>query len=179
YTNYEAGPAQVVSPRANTPPGTLTAWQISDVYEAAFQPPNSPPRNARWEDVEVEDEGIVNVSRYRAKLLRNERREKSVNKDLVFARVRIHSDHDQVKKLWLGYSDEVLAMLNGTPIYEGKASFGHRYPFSLGIVGTDNDAIYLPLKKGDNELVLAVSEIFGGWGFVGRFDDLSGLRLPD
>ena len=27
---------------------------------------------------------------------------------------------------------------------------------------------YLPLHKGRNELVLAVSEIGGGWGFVGR-----------
>jgi hypothetical protein len=35
----------------------------------------------------------------------------------------------------------------------------------------DNDAEYLPLKKGRNELLLAVSEIGGGLGFIARLDD--------
>ena len=33
------------------------------------------------------------------------------------------------------------------------------------------DAIYIPLKKGNNELMLAVSEL-GGWGFICRLLDL-------
>ena len=31
--------------------------------------------------------------------------------------------------------------------------------------------LYLPLKKGRNELVLAVSEVFGGWGLMGRLEE--------
>jgi hypothetical protein len=38
----------------------------------------------------------------------------------------------------------------------------------LGILTPDNDALYLPLRKGSNELVLALSELCGGWGFVTR-----------
>lgn len=34
------------------------------------------------------------------------------------------------------------------------------------MLGVNNDAVYLPLKKGNNELVLAVTEFFGGWGFI-------------
>ena len=34
----------------------------------------------------------------------------------------------------------------------------------LGIMNPENDAVYLSLKKGANELVLAVSELGGGWG---------------
>jgi hypothetical protein len=34
----------------------------------------------------------------------------------------------------------------------------------------ENDAVYLPLKKGSNELVLAVSELGGGWGFICRLE---------
>jgi hypothetical protein len=30
--------------------------------------------------------------------------------------------------------------------------------------------VYLPLHRGANELVLAVSETFGGWGFLCAFD---------
>jgi hypothetical protein len=35
----------------------------------------------------------------------------------------------------------------------------------------ENDAVYLPLKKGSNDLTLAVSELGGGWGFIGRLVD--------
>jgi hypothetical protein len=32
------------------------------------------------------------------------------------------------------------------------------------------------LKKGRNDLVLAVAEYFGGWGFICRLDDPQGIR---
>jgi hypothetical protein len=32
------------------------------------------------------------------------------------------------------------------------------------------DAVYLPLKKGKNEIVLAVIQCTGGWAFSGRLD---------
>ena len=45
---------------------------------------------------------------------------------------------------------------------------------------SENDAIYVPLKKGRNERVLAVSELGGGWGFVCRLTDLlrRGTEVP-
>jgi hypothetical protein len=48
------------------------------------------------------------------------------------------------------------------------AAQGFRDPGFLGIVNPENDAVYLPLKKGGNELMLAVSKLGGGWGFVCR-----------
>jgi hypothetical protein len=39
------------------------------------------------------------------------------------------------------------------------------------------DSLYLPLEAGENELVVAVSEDFGGWGVQARFPDASGLTL--
>ena len=30
------------------------------------------------------------------------------------------------------------------------------------------DTLYLPLEQGSNDLVIAVSETFGGWGIQGR-----------
>jgi hypothetical protein len=39
------------------------------------------------------------------------------------------------------------------------------------------DAVYLPLKKGKNELWLAVSENFGGWGLKGKFENMEGIQL--
>jgi hypothetical protein len=37
--------------------------------------------------------------------------------------------------------------------------------------------VYLPLKKGKNELVLALSELGGGWGFVCRLEPLGGSAV--
>ena len=38
--------------------------------------------------------------------------------------------------------------------------------------------MYLPLKKGKNELVLAVSELGGGWGFICRLEPLGQAARP-
>jgi len=35
----------------------------------------------------------------------------------------------------------------------------------------------LPLVSGKNELWLAVSESFGGWGVKAMFDDTEGIRV--
>jgi hypothetical protein len=36
----------------------------------------------------------------------------------------------------------------------------------------DGYSVVLPLKKGDNELWIAVAEAFGGWGIMGKISDL-------
>jgi hypothetical protein len=90
---------------------------------------------------------------------------------VLYARTTITSDRDQVKKLLIGYSDEVSVFLNGKVLYRGRSAQYFRDPGFLGIVNAENDALYLPLKKGPNELVLAVSEIGGGWGFICRLEN--------
>jgi len=41
---------------------------------------------------------------------------------------------------------------------------------NLGVMAQVGDAVYLPLKKGSNQLVFAVIECTGGWAFSGRLD---------
>ena len=79
---------------------------------------------------------------------------------------------DQVKKLNIGYSDDVSVFLNGQILFRGRSAQNFRDPGFLGIVNPENDAVYLPLKKGGNELMLAVSELGGGWGFICRLVDV-------
>ncbi len=89
---------------------------------------------------------------------------------VVYARTAVESDRDEVQKLAIGYSDDVSVFLNGRILYRGRSAQGFRAPGFLGIVNPEDDAVYLPLKKGRNELVLAVSELGGGWGFVCRLE---------
>src|SRR5437867_4149075 len=90
---------------------------------------------------------------------------------VLYARTSIESDRDQVKRLEIGYSDEVSVFLNGSILYRGRRAQAFRDPRFLGIVNPENDAVYLPLKKGRNELMLGLTELGGGWGYICRLRD--------
>lgn len=167
------------------PPNTLTKWSLSPSYDALahnLEHSLSPQeRDAiQWQDVEAEPPGFVVIYRYReAPHPRvtfqgdfSKRLEPQPGMKVVYARTNINSDRDQVKKLFLGYSDDVSVFLNGKILYRGRSAQGFRDPGFLGIVNPENDAVYLPLKKGSNELMLAVSELGGGWGFIGQLVDV-------
>ncbi len=53
-----------------------------------------------------------------------------------------------------------------------RSAQNFRDPGFLGIVNPENDAVYLTLKRGSNELALALSELGGGWGFICRLRDV-------
>jgi hypothetical protein len=167
------------------PANTITKWSLSPSYDALarnFERPLSPQERdtIKWQDVEAEPPGFVVIYRYReAPHPRvtfqgdfSKRLEPQPGMKVVYARTNIDSDRDQVKKLFIGYSDDVSVFLNGKILYTGRSAQGFRDPGFLGIVNPENDAVYLPLKKGSNELVLAVSELGGGWGFICRLVDV-------
>jgi hypothetical protein len=89
---------------------------------------------------------------------------------VLYARTSIASDREQVKKLFIGYSDDVSVFLNGKILFRGRSAQNFRDPGFLGIMNPENDAVYLSLKKGKNELMLVVSELGGGWGFICRLE---------
>ncbi len=159
------------------PADALTKWSLSPSYDALGRNLERPLAEAiHWQDVEAEAPGFVVINRYRESphprvTFANDfskRLEPQPGMKVVYARTTIFSDRDQVKKLSLGYSDEVNLFLNGRILYQGRSAQNFRDPAFLGIVNPENDAIYLPLKKGPNELMLAVSELGGGWAFICR-----------
>ena len=167
------------------PPGTLTKWSLSPSYDALarnLERPLTPSERdgIHWQDVEAEPPGFVVLYRYREAPHLNvsfandfaKRLEPQPGMKVVYARTTINSDRDQVKKLNIGYSDDVSVFLNGQILYRGRSAQYFRDPGFLGIMNPEDDAVYLPLKKGSNELMLAVSEIGGGWGFICRLADM-------
>jgi hypothetical protein len=75
-----------------------------------------------------------------------------------------------------GFSDRAVVDLNGRALYRGDDTYRSRDYRFLGSIGYW-DSLYLPLEAGENELVAAVSEHFGGWGVRARFPDAAGLTL--
>ena len=170
---------------SSMPSGTVAKWSLSPSYDALQRNLEQPlstsdMENIHWQEVEAEPPGLVVVYRYReAPHLRvsfandfSKRLEPQPGMKLVYARTSIDSDREQVKKLYLGYSDDVSVFLNGKTLFRGRSAQNFRDPGFLGIVNPENDTVYLPLKKGSNELVLALSELGGGWGFICRVADL-------
>jgi hypothetical protein len=188
FSNFEVRKMPAAPWEHNLPPmspGILTRWSLSPSYDALardLERPLSPSEIAaiRWQNVEAESPGFVVINRYREspQIQRtyehdfSRRLEPQPGMKVVYARTSIDSDHDQVKKLNIGYSDDVSVFLNGRILYRGRSAQNYRDPDFLGIVNLDNDMLYIPLKEGHNELVLAVSEIGGGWGFICRLEDL-------
>jgi len=188
FSNFEIQATPDAAWERHLPPmpaGTLTKWSLSPSFDALSRSLEAPLLSAEsagmhWQEVEAEPPGFVVIYRYReAPHLRvtfandfSKRLEPQPGTKVVYARTTIDSDRDQLKRLYLGYSDEVSVFLNGKILYRGRSAQNFRDPGFLGIVNPENDAIYLPLKKGSNELMLAVSELGGGWGFVCRLTGL-------
>jgi hypothetical protein len=166
------------------PPNTLTKWSLSPSYDALARNLEhslsaSESKAIQWQEVEAEPPGFVVIGRYREAPVGggtfqadfSKRLDPQPGMKLVYARTIINSDRDQVRKLYIGYSDDVSVFLNGEILWRGRSAQGFRDPGFLGIVSPENDAVYLPLKKGSNELLLAVSDLGGGWGFICRLAD--------
>src|SRR6185369_6371190 len=107
------------------PPGTLTKWSLSPSYDALARDLERPLSRSEadtmaWQQVEAEAPGLVAINRYRDSphprvSFANDfskRLEPQPGMRVVYARTRIESDRAQVKKLYIGYSDDVSVFLN-------------------------------------------------------------------
>lgn len=93
----------------------------------------------------------------------------------TIASFRVRAAEAGVKRLRLGFSDEVSVFLNGQILFSGDQRYIFNFPRQEGLIHLDQASVYLPLQKGDNEVRLVVSEVFGGWGLMAQFEDPSGL----
>ena len=148
--------------RIETTPGVLKDWSMSKVFPFdATRLDYYPGRemDMEWQPVTSGPDGLVNISALRSRVSRAG--------DLVYAKTVITSNTADTLKLEFGYSDVVTVFLNGTPLFTGNSAYRSRDAAFAGIIGY-NDVLHLPLIAGDNELMLAVAESFGGWAFMCR-----------
>lgn len=154
------------------PAGTVTQWSISEAIPAAalgegFTLPAGALAGRDWKTLQPETNGIVNLAR-RAQI--------TAENQTVLARISVSSDAKQVKRFRFGFSDAVKVYVNGALMFDGDDAYQTRDYRHLGTVGL-YDAVYVPLKKGRNDIILAVSETFGGWAVAGAFEDQTGISF--
>jgi len=152
----------------DTPGGTVMSWSVSETFDeksldGKFTLAES-DKDLTWTTLSCDRTGLANLARVQGL---------GEGKDTVYARLNISSDKDQVKKLRFGFSDRIKAFFNDRLLYIGNDLYRTRF---LGTIGF-YDELYLPLEKGENELLMAVSESFGGWGVQAMFEDMKGIAV--
>jgi hypothetical protein len=158
---YDDAPLELGAAPPHTPPavaGALRRWEVSEPFAEASLDLALLDRTS-WTALEAEPSGLLDLARAHG----------LDAGDTVFARTHVHADDACVRRLDFGFSDRVALYLNRRPLYRGDDTYRSRDYRFLGSIGWW-DSVYLTLERGDNELLFAVSEDFGGWGVQARVD---------
>jgi hypothetical protein len=172
YTVKQGNAPAAIAVPANGTDGLITRYQVSNqlnrnIIEQKLQLTPDIKSKLKWTTQSSESSGTINLAKFT---------QVSDTGKLMIARVVIRSEEDQVKPISFGFSDFVLVYLNDKAIYSGMDSFRSRDYRYLGTIGFF-DVLFLPLKKGDNELWFAVTEDFGGWGVKAKLGDMNKISL--
>ena len=84
------------------------------------------------------------------------------------ARVNVYCETAGPVPLELGFSDVATVFVNGVPLVRLDASYSFDRPRREGLIGFDQATIFLPMKRGENDVAVLVTDTFGGWGLMGR-----------
>jgi hypothetical protein len=155
------------------PAGLVTRWQLAPPFATGTGPATELPRallasRSRWTGYGVEPNGILVIGRH---LRKPQARAATV------ARLVLRAPAAGLQPLQLGYSDHVTVFLNGLPLFAGDARYSFDRPRQEGLIGLWQSTVWLPLVRGDTEVLLVVSDGFGGWGLTARLDPAGGVRI--
>lgn len=128
-----------------------------------------PKANTAWKVINAERRGLVNLTRLHG----------VDGRRLVWLRTTLTSSSEQKRKINFGFSDEVWVFVNRQPVYFDKNFYGspamQKEPD--GRISVENTEFTLPLRKGDNEVLIGVANDFFGWGIVARIDNMEGIEV--
>ena len=94
----------------------------------------------------------------------------------VSVKMTIHSDRNQIKRFNFGYQDQITVFVNGENIYLNNEGYSVRSS-SLHPIDEFFDYLFIPLKKGKNQVVLEGVQTPGGIGIRGQWADLKGIEI--
>ncbi len=177
FANFDFTPMDKVSLKGEplkvlTPKNSVIKWEVSNAFSQEelhdeYELDNTITDELEWTNLKTDNRGLANFASVRKKTRSN---------NTLFAKIKLNSSEEQIKKIDFGFSDRVKVYFNKKLLFSGNDTYGTRDYRFLGTVGY-NDSLYLRLKKGENEIWFAVSESFGGWGIQAKFDDLENITL--
>jgi hypothetical protein len=160
-SNITIRPSAITEPRIAAPApvsGVVSTWEVAGPLPAATPAVESLPQNLTWTAAAAEESGLVNLNRlFRA--------QPQQGRFTAFLKTTVVSPEPTRRLAGIGYSDDVTVFVNGEPIYAGTNGWDSRLPAFVGFVDARFERVWLPLRAGANEIVLAVTDdqLFG-WG---------------
>jgi hypothetical protein len=168
-----------IDPMANDP-RYIRNWKISEPYSLPFKQEitavDVPKTDQAWQHIVAESRGLVNLSKLYGK---------SQTRQAVWLKVKINAKAKQVRKINLGFCNEVWVFINNNLIYIDKNFYGTpimKQP--AGRISIENTAFNIPLEAGENEILIGLTNEFSGygssfwgWGLMARFDALDGIEF--
>ena len=175
-----------VVPAASVETGTVMAWRASppSAYDRSgtVRLKDAPASDA-WRPIEVEPTGLVNLGRAFGLA-------RAPSPSLAWLKTEVAASAPMRRTLQVGFAEEVWVFLNGQLVYSGRNEY---FPTETrlspdGRLEPDNASIPLDLRKGQNEIVLAVGNDWRsrqgplepshyGWAAEARFSQIEGLDL--
>lgn len=155
--------------RPDIAPNLVSNWELSPRYklksddEFLMYPTDRINETETWIRPDVNETGLININKYYGHTPGD-------STSCAILRTSIHSETSRLVKMNFGYSDYATVFLNKVPIYTGISSYRSRNMAYGGWISY-NDALYLKLEEGENEVLIVIAEDFGGWGFQAKFDD--------
>lgn len=151
----------------------IRSWQVSQ--PTAFPRgqdltnDNLPDIQTTWQNIAAERRGLVNLTRLYGE---------SNGRRVAWLRTKVVSKREQKIKLDFGFSDEVWVFVNDRLVLVDKNIYtqdARKKP--EGRISVDNTEFEIPLKEGENDLVIGIANDFYGWGVIARVQDLDGITL--
>jgi sugar lactone lactonase YvrE len=146
--------------------GAIVSWELSKSFPAGrvnLETANYPRFYtiffAQWRAVSAEPTGLINISTYSDPA-------DSPEPDLVLARHIFRCEKAQQFNLTFGFGDEAAVFFNGHKIFYGNRTTD---PPPAGITAR-LETVSLTMKRGLNEIMFAVKEHSGAWGFRAEVD---------
>ncbi|KKO89593.1 hypothetical protein AAW12_18345 [Sphingobacterium sp. Ag1] len=150
----------------------IRSWSITQptTLEEGREPTtfrDLPKDEAFTEKIATERYGLVNLTR---------RFGSAEKRRIIWLKTIITAQEPTLANLQLGFSDEIWLYLNDQITYTDKNIFRQnmkRYPD--GRISVQNGNTRLKLKKGENQLLIGVSNDFYGWGLMARLENMENI----
>lgn len=153
-------------------PGLVTRWQLSAPFEVPRGLVTELPRallasRHLWRSYAAEPNGVLVIGRWV---------KRPAAQAAVVSRLVVQSPVATLRRMRLGYSDYVTVFVNGQPIFGGDAHYSFDAPRQDGVIGLSQATVWLPFRKGENEVLLLVADGFGGWGLMAQLEPTTRTR---
>jgi hypothetical protein len=158
--DFDFPPVAVADPL----PGQVANWQLSHAFAPnegdILELPAEILETVDWNPTGVNSNGLLEIERHVV-------RPEGARRASILARLVIPAEAAMTRRLDLGFSDEVSVFLNGRLLAIDDERYSFNFPRRQGLLTAKQLSLFLPLEAGDNELILAVTDSFGGWGLRG------------